>query len=354
VVFKSLNIILRKKILMKLISRRLRVFTWHVHGSYLYYLTHANCDFYIPYAPDRPGGYGGKAGAFPWPANLHEVPVNEVKNCQFDIILFQTRQNYETDQYEILSPAQRLLPKLYLEHDPPREHPTDTRHFVTDHSVTVVHCTRFNRLMWDSNGVPTTVIDHGVVVPKVQYKGTIPRGIVVINNISTRGRRLGYDIYEYVRHRVPLDLIGMGATKDIGGIGEVPLNDLPEFISQYRFFFTPIRYTSLGLAIIEAMMVGLPVVGLETTELATVINSGVNGFTSLDPDELVSFMQELIDSPELAQKVGRRSKETAVQRFSIQRFARDWERLFRDLCAGKRPGPSYENALVSVDEGKTA
>jgi ADP-heptose:LPS heptosyltransferase len=29
---------------------------------------------------------------------------------------------------EILTEAQRRLPRIYLEHDPPREHPTDTRH----------------------------------------------------------------------------------------------------------------------------------------------------------------------------------------------------------------------------------
>ena len=42
-----------------------------------------------------------------------------------DCILFQSRRNYLEDQ-EILSPEQRRLPRIYVEHDPPRETPTDT------------------------------------------------------------------------------------------------------------------------------------------------------------------------------------------------------------------------------------
>ena len=33
--------------------RPLRVFTWHVHGNYLYYLSQANAEFYLPVKPGR-------------------------------------------------------------------------------------------------------------------------------------------------------------------------------------------------------------------------------------------------------------------------------------------------------------
>lgn len=331
-------------------NRRLRVFTWHVHGTYLYYLTQANCDFYLGVNEDRSAGYGGKAGAWAWGDNVHEIPLADVKHYEFDVILFQARQHYEVDQYQIFSEKQRQLPKVYLEHDPPREHPTDTRHWVTDPSVTMVHCTNFNRLMWDNHDVPTVVIDHGVVQPNAKYKGTLERGIVVINNLQTRGRRLGLDMFEYVRQHVPLDLIGMGA-EEIGGLGEVKHNDLPEFISQYRFFFNPIRYTSLGLAIIEAMMVGLPIVGLQTTELVSVIENGVNGYISLDPDELIIHMRRLLESPELARRLGENAKATAQARFNIPRFARDWERLLSAVSRGERPAPFLATHLAAVSLG---
>lgn len=269
--------------------------------------------------------------------NVHEVPVDEIKNTKFDVILFQSHQNYEVDQYDILSPQQRALPKVYLDHDPPYDHPTDTRHFITDPSVTLVQVTNFNRLMTDSDHLQTVVIDHGVVAPTARYKGDLDRGIVVINNLQSRGRRLGLDIFEQVRHKVPLDLVGLGTT-EIGGLGPIRHDELPEFISHYRFFFNPIRYTSLGLAIIEAMMVGLPIVGLATTELVSVINSGVNGYIALNVDDLVGHMKELLDSPDQAKKLGDNARTHALNRFSIARFAADWERLLRRVAENQSIG----------------
>ncbi len=225
---------------------RPRVFTWHVHGNYLYYLTQANCDFYIPYKEDKREGYAGKSTSFPWGENVHEVRAEKVKEYEFDCILFQSDKNFLSDQYEILSKKQRMLPKIYLEHNPPRLHPTDTKHFTYDTNIFIVHVTNFNNIMWDNGKSPTTVIEHGVIIPPhVTFNGEKEKGIVVINNIKTRGRRLGFDIFEKVRQEIPLDIVGMGS-EEVGGLGEIPPQELAEFISHYRFFFSPIRYTSLG------------------------------------------------------------------------------------------------------------
>jgi glycosyltransferase involved in cell wall biosynthesis len=311
-------------------ENRIKVLTWHVHGGYLYYLTQANCDFYLPVNAGRTHGYSGKIIDDPIGDNVYEVRLEDIKNTDFDVILFQNRKNYEVDQYEILSPDQLKLPKIYIDHDPPCDHPTDTRHFVNDPSVTLVQVTNFNRLMTNSDHLPTVVIDHGVVAPTAQYKGTLDRGIVVINNLQSRGRRLGFDIFEDVRRKIPLDIVGLGTT-EIGGLGPIRHDELPEFISRYRFFFNPIRYTSLGLAIIEAMMVGLPIVGLATTELVSVITSGVNGYISLDVDNLVEHMKVLLDSPDQARRLGINAHNYALDRFSIARFAADWESLFQKV-----------------------
>lgn len=48
------------------------------------------------------------------------------------------------------------------------------------------------------------------------------------------------------------------------------------------------------------MLLGLPVVGLATTELVTVIQSGHNGFIDTRPEHLVEAMEELLSNRSLA------------------------------------------------------
>ena len=303
--------------------RRLKILTWHTHGSYLYYLTQLPHDFYVLSKPERPPGYGGRSGHIPWGDNVHDLPVAAARDAQFDCIIFQDDPQYLEDQYRYLSESQRQLPRIYIEHDTPREHPTDMRHPVTDPSVLLVHVTPFNALMWDSGLVPTVTIDHGVMVPNVQYTGEIARGLVVVNNMGQRGRRLGGDIFLQVREQVPLDLVGMGA-QELGGLGEVQHARLPVFAAQYRFLFNPIRYTSMGLAVIECMMAGLPVVGLATTEMATAIENGVSGYVDTDVRKLVGHMRRLIDDPGHARRLGEGARKRASERFNIHRFIDDW------------------------------
>jgi glycosyltransferase involved in cell wall biosynthesis len=314
--------------------RRLKILTWHTHGAYLYYLSQAPHDFYVLSKPGRPPGYAGRSGHLPWGPNVHDLPVDEARHQPLDLILFQDDPQYLQDQHLYLSAAQRRLPRIYLEHDPPREHPVDARHVVADMDVLVVHCTHFNRLMWDNGGVPTRVIEHGVVAPEARYSGELDKGLVVINHLARRGRRLGFDVYSRAKAEVPLDLVGMGA-EEAGGLGEALHADLPAFAARYRFLFNPIRHTSMGLAVIEAMMAGLPVVALATTEMVTVIRDGVNGFIDTDVEALVGRMKLLLQDRSLSRRLGEAARETALERFGIERFVAGWNDAFREVMGSR-------------------
>jgi glycosyltransferase involved in cell wall biosynthesis len=329
-------------------STPIKIFTWHIHGSYLYYLSQCDFEIYIPLSDKKQEGYIGRGTTFPFGKNVIEVPVAHIKEMTFDCILFQTAHNYLKDQYEILSAEQRELPAIYLEHDPPQQVPTDTRHVVNSKRITLVHVTHFNKLMWDNNDTYATVIDHGVMAPPISYTGEIERGIVVINNLSERGRRLGADIFAEVSKQVPLDLIGMGS-EDIGGLGEVLHPQLPQFISRYRFFFNPIRHTSLGLAILEAMMIGVPIVALATTEMTTVIRDGESGIIHTDIDYLVRRMNQLLQNRPLAQQLGEAGKQVANERFNIERFRKDWYNLVqRVIQADHTTSKVHDSELMEI------
>jgi hypothetical protein len=326
--------------------RRLNVLTWHTHGSYLYYLSHAPHDFHVLVKPGRPPGYGGRCGPFPFGPNVHDLPADQARTQTFDCILFQEDHHWERDQYELLTPAQRALPRIYLEHDPPGlpagdvaddarrpQWPTDVRHPVDDPAVLLVHVTPFNDLMWDSGRTPTRVIEHGVAVPDgVRWRGEVERGLVITNHLARRGRRMGADLFARLRTTLPLDLVGMGAT-ELGGLGEVDHPQLPAFAAAYRFLFSPVRYSSLSLSVIEAMMIGMPVIALATAEMATVIEHGVSGFAVTDTRQLAIAMRALLGDAGLARSLGDAAHVRARERFAIARFGADWDAALRAVTS---------------------
>jgi glycosyltransferase involved in cell wall biosynthesis len=312
-------------------SRRLRILTWHVHGNYMFYLSHSPHDFYLLSDVERSPGYGGKCGSWPWGGNVHDCPVENVMDREFDCVLVQSRKHYLEDRSRLLTPAQQRLPTLYLEHDPPLGHPTDTRHVVEDPSVLVVHVTHYNALMWDHGGRPTRVVEHGVIVPAfVQSNWALPRGACAINNLGRRGRRLGSDVFARMQAAVPLDLFGM-ESEAFGAKGDWPYHALMPALADYRWYCHPVRYTSLALAVCEAMMIGLPIVGLATTELASVVRDGETGFVDSNVDRLIVAMQTLAQERGLAQTLGARAQKLANERFHIGRFASDWSNVFHEV-----------------------
>ena len=94
-------------------SRRLRVLTWHVHGNYLWYLSHAPHDFFLPVGAD---GRGGRGHSFPFGPNVHDVAAEAVRDQQFDCILFQHHDNWLVDQQQfgVLRQQHTDLQPLFL------------------------------------------------------------------------------------------------------------------------------------------------------------------------------------------------------------------------------------------------
>ena len=321
--------------------QRLKILIWHIHGSYLNTLARIEHDWYLPVKPGKPEGYGGRGPTFDLPAWVREVPAEEVRRLDLDLVIYQTPKNYFEDREAILSPAQRHLPAIYLEHNTPRSSAVDTRHPIDDPNMLLVHVTHYNRLMWDSGHTPTVVIEHSVAIdPTAHYEGQFARGVTVVNGMRRRPRIAVYDLFEQARAAVPLDAMGM-ESEEFGGLGDVPYRGLHRRMAAYRFLFSPIRYTSLPLAVIEAMTIGMPVVALATTELPTVIQHGKTGYLSCDLSELIGHMRVLLADPDLARALGERARQIARQRFGLARFIRDWNAAFTLALTGARqPGHS--------------
>lgn len=85
------------------------------------------------------------------------------------------------------------------------------------------------------------------------------------------------------------------------------------------FMFTPRRKEGLGIALLEALASGKPVVATNVGGIASIVRDGVNGFL-VEPSRhqlLVEPVLRLLKDKALYQKMAHSGRETVIERFSI-------------------------------------
>jgi glycosyltransferase involved in cell wall biosynthesis len=204
------------------------------------------------------------------------------------------------------------------------------RHPAADRpELTLVHVTHFNALFWDAGSTPTRVVEHGIVDPGYRYTGELPRAAVAINEAARRGRVTGTDLLPGFAAAAPLDLFGIGAGA-LGGVENPPQARLHTEMARRRAYLHPIRWTSLGLSLIEAMHLGMPVVALGTTEVPEAVPPEA-GIVSTRLDTLTDWLRWLMDDPEQARVMGKAARAAARARYGLERFLADWDALLQEV-----------------------
>jgi glycosyltransferase involved in cell wall biosynthesis len=118
----------------------------------------------------------------------------------------------------------------------------------------------------------------------------------------------------------------------IGGHGDLPHGALHAEMARRRAYLHPIRWTSLGLSLLEAMHLGMPVVALATTEVPEAVPAEA-GIVSNDLDVLAAALQRLMDDPEEAHERGRAARAAALRRYGLDRFLSDWDDMLAEVTA---------------------
>jgi glycosyltransferase involved in cell wall biosynthesis len=226
----------------------------------------------------------------------------------------------------------RDLPAVYVEHNSPQGRINEMRHPAADREdLTLVHVTHFNALFWDAGATPTRVIEHGIVDPGPRYTGDLPHAAVVVNEPRRRARVTGTDLLDDLADGVPIDLFGIGAG-ELGGIEDLPQDRLHDEMARRRVYLHPIRWTSLGLSLLEAMHIGMPVVALATTEVTEAVPPEA-GVVSNRIDVLRDALRRLAGDRDEAARMGAAAREAALARYGLARFLDDWNELVEEVTA---------------------
>lgn len=310
----------------------MRVLFWHVHGSYATALVQGEHTYFVPVVPGRGPDGRGRARTWNWPDNVVEVTPGDMRDLDVDVVLLQRPHELDLTAAWLGRTPGRDVRAIFLEHNAPQGRIGDMRHPLADRpDLTIVHVTHFNRLFWDCGTTPVRVIEHGIVDPGYRFTGELPRAAVAINEARRRARVTGTDLLERFARAIPLDLFGIDAGA-LGGVEDPPQRVLHAEMPRRCVYLHPMRWTSLGLTLIEAMHLGMPVVALATTEAVEAVPAGC-GVLSTDVERLCDALGRYATNPDRARADGLRARAYALERYGLERFLRDWDALFAEVPA---------------------
>ena len=319
----------------------MKVLLWHVHGSWTTAFVEGHHEYLIPVTPDRDADGLGRARTWDWPASAREVTPEGLQAEDVDVVVLQRIRELDLVREWLGREAGRDLPAVFLEHNAPDGAVPDTRHPLADRDdIPIAHVTHFNRLFYDNGRAPTAVIEHGIIDPGERWTGELARAAVVVNEPVRRGRTTGGDLLPGLAAVAPVDVFGMG----LAGLHErfgldpdrVALHDDPPQavmhaeLARRRVYVHPVRWTSLGLSLLEAMHLGMPVVALATTEAVEAVPPGA-GVLSTRPDRLWDAVRMFLHDDDAARLAGKAARAAALERYGLDRFLADWDVLLREV-----------------------
>ncbi|GAB3300201.1 glycosyltransferase [Parasphingorhabdus pacifica] len=318
----------------------MRILIWHVHGSWTTAFVHGPNHTYL--VPRKPGGDAdgkGRPDTFTWPGHAVEVPPEELAELPVDALVLQRPHEVDLAEEWLGRRPGIDVPAVYVEHDAPRGEVAATRHPLADRDdIPVVHVTHFNRAFWDCGRAPTSVVEHGIIDPGYRYTGELPRAAAAINEPLRRARIAGTDLLPSITGEVPLDLFGMrvcGVPEWLGTDSLTPYENFPQAdmhsaLALRRVYVHPYRWTSLGLSLLEAMQLGMPVVALATTEAVEAVPPEA-GVVSTRLDVLADAVADFVADPDRAREIGAAARESALRTYSLDRFHTAWDDLLEEV-----------------------
>lgn len=142
--------------------------------------------------------------------------------------------------------------------------------------------------------------------------------LLIVGNGELRG-----DLEYFVREN--------GLSGKVYFVGE--REDIPEVLATSDVFVLSSRWEGLSRAIIEAMMVGLPVVATNVGGTAELVENGVTGFLvpAKNPQALAKALDQLLENEHMRKSMGSAGRQRALEEFSLQRMLVQTQRVYEEI-----------------------
>jgi L-malate glycosyltransferase len=116
-------------------------------------------------------------------------------------------------------------------------------------------------------------------------------------------------------------------------------HDVVQHLQQASVFLMPSELESFGLAALEAMSCGVPVVVSAVGGLIELVDDGVTGFLHPvgDIEAMAGSVRRLLEDAELHQRVSRAAREVAAQRWTPEKAFDAYERVYERVMRSPTP-----------------
>lgn len=174
------------------------------------------------------------------------------------------------------------------------------------------------------------------------WNGLNTEVITFAQDMQHRGEWCGYETFLKIAEGFNAHIYGPN-NENSGALdgGKLTYNDMRQKMRDGRVYvYTGTQPASYTLGFIEAMMTGIPVVALgprlwntlnlagDVYEIPDIITNGVNGYWSDSVEDLRRAIQFMLDDRELAKRIGKMGRETAIERFGMDMVKSKWREFF--------------------------
>lgn len=205
-----------------------------------------------------------------------------------------------------------------------------------------------------SNGVDPVLFENRMTKEEAREKLSLPRSAFVIGTVGrlsvAKGHRYLLDAFRLVldeenRLDLRLVLIGDGSLRrelertvsDLGLEKRVSFlgtrRDVPDCLRAFDLFVFPSLWEGQGVALIEAMAAGIPIIATDYEGVREILTDGVEALIvkPRDPEALKKGILRLLQNRGLQTALAEAAARRARTEFSMERLIRKHEELYLEL-----------------------
>jgi len=315
---------------------RLNILSFATHERYQTNLSKTGHNFYLLQ------GEGIKT----WCNDYAPLPPNHIilentlpPHIVFDAVLSQNKGGQYPVAVQIASSLQ--LPLITLEHclPPPNWKKHQLESTLSMYGHINVFISEYNQKAWGLNESNSIVIPHGVDTdvfkPQEVEKPPKPYALSVVNDWINRDWCCGMRLWQEITGFPQQELVPVKVLGNTPGLS-LPAPSIPDLVTEYNkcgVFLNTSLVSPVPSVLLEAMACGKCIVSTATCMIPEFIQHGVNGYMSNDPVKLRNYCLELLNDPDKADYMGRKARETILEKFSLGQFVDNWNNVFKKVVA---------------------